>query len=149
MRLYLRYRQPNKTRWVGDDYKGGISMCVEKFTLRKLLERTSLVLIVTLASACADMHKSADFERHRYSQLVVPYDRNDVMYFDVTFNAEFPDNEAAEATRMEWLNAWLEQRNICAGSFEIVARRPFDPMESNPARHDIRYEVKCGAEQDG
>lgn len=121
-------------------------MFVNKVAMRNLMERASLLLIVALLSACADLHKSADFERHRYSQLVVPYDRNDVMYFDVTFNAEFPDNESAEATRMEWLNAWLEQRNMCVDSFEVVARRPFDPMESNPARHDIRYEVKCGAE---
>lgn len=124
-------------------------MSVEKLSLRKLLAQTALALIVALASACADMHKSADFERHRYSQLVVPYDRNDVMYFDVTFNAEFPDNEAAEATRMEWLKSWLEQRNMCAESFEVVVRRPFDPMEDNPARYDIRYEVKCGTEQGG
>jgi hypothetical protein len=120
-------------------------MCGEKNAGTNLLERAALLLIVMLLSACADVHKSADFERHRYSQLVVPYDRNDVMYFDVTFNAEFPDDEVAEATRMEWLTAWLTQRSMCAESFEIVDRRPFDTMESNPAHHDIRYEVKCGA----
>jgi hypothetical protein len=125
---------------------GDISMCLEEPPWVSLLERAALILIIVLVAACADIHKSADYERHRYSQLVVPYDRNDVMYFDVTFNAEFPDGEATEATRMEWLKAWLGQRSMCAESFEIVDRRPFEPMENNPAHHDIRYEVKCGAE---
>jgi hypothetical protein len=125
---------------------GDISMCLEEPPWVSLLERAALILIIVLVAACADIHKSADYERHRYSQLVVPYDRNDVMYFDVTFNAEFPDGEATEATRMEWLKAWLGQRSMCAESFEIVDRRPFEPMENNPAHHDIRYEVKFGAE---
>ncbi len=124
-------------------------MCLKEPPWVSLLERAALILIIVLVAACADIHKSADYERHRYSQLVVPYDRSDVMYFDVTFNAEFPDGEAAEATRMEWLKAWLGQRSMCAESFEIVDRRPFEPMENNPAHHDIRYEVKCGAEQGG
>ena len=104
----------------------------------------AVLLVALFASGCADVHKSADFERHRYSQLSEPYDRKDVMYFDATFTAEFPDNEAGEAERMEWIQAWLDQRNICAEGFEIVTRRPFESMESNPARHDIRYEVTCG-----
>lgn len=110
------------------------------------LKSIVFLLLVLLASACADIHKSADFERHRYSQLSEPYDRKDVMYFDATFTAEFPDNETGEAKRMEWLQAWLAQRNICTAGFEIVKRRPFETMESNPAQHDIRYEVRCGAE---
>ena len=120
-------------------------MCVEEFVGRNLLQRVAVILILVLVSACADMHKSADFERHRYSQLSEPYDRNDVMYFDATFTADFPDNAAGEAKRMEWLQAWLQQRNMCTDGFEVVTRRPFEPMESNPARHDIRYEVNCGA----
>ena len=56
----------------------------------------SMVLILLL-SGCGNIYESADFERHRYSQFAVPYDRNDVMYFDVTFNAQYPDNdESAE-----------------------------------------------------
>jgi hypothetical protein len=108
------------------------------------LNMTVFMLIVMLLSACSDIYKSADFERHRYSQLSEPYDRKDVMYFDATFTAEFPDNEAGEAKRMEWLQAWLDQRNFCAAGFDIVKRRPFELMESNPAQHDIRYEVRCG-----
>jgi hypothetical protein len=104
-----------------------------------------LLCMVLLLSGCADIHTSADFERHRYSQLSEPYDRNDVMYFDATFTAQFPDNDTGEAQRMEWLQAWLEQRKICVEGFEIVKRRAFEPMESNPAHHDVRYEITCGA----
>jgi hypothetical protein len=125
-----------------------MSMCGEKHPRVRLLEHAALILIIVLVAACTDIHKSADYERHRYSQFVVPYERNDVMYFDVTLNVEFPDDEVGEATRMEWLKSWLEQRNMCADSFEIVNRRPFDPMENNPARYDLRYEVKCSAVQE-
>ena len=100
-----------------------------------------------LLGACIDIHKSADFERHRASQIVEPYDRNDVMYFDVTFSAQFPENDpAAEATRMEWLEDWLEQRKICPEGYEIVTRRPFESLEYNPAHHDMRYEFTCRAQ---
>jgi hypothetical protein len=121
-------------------------MHVGKVAWMNWLKNGSFLLVVLLLSYCADIHKSADFERHRYSQLSEPYDRNDVMYFDATFTVEIPDTEAGEAKRMEWLQAWLDQQNICAEGFEVVIRRPFEQMESNAARHDIRYEVKCSAE---
>jgi len=123
-------------------------MCVRKLLCVRLLEGVALILTIVLVTGCADIHKSADYERHRYSQFVVPYERNDVMYFDVTLNVEFPDDEAGEAKRMEWLRAWLEQRNMCADNYEVVKRRPFEPMENNPAHYDLRYEVKCSAEQE-
>lgn len=104
-----------------------------------------MVLISSLLGvACANIYESKDFERHRNSQLLLPYDRDDVFYFDATFTPQFPDeDEAAEAIRMEWLAGWLDQRSLCPDGFEIVSRRPFEFLESNPARHDIRYEVKC------
>lgn len=104
-----------------------------------------LILSALILWSCASIHDSPDFERHRYSQVVEPYDRNDVLYFDVMFSAQFPDDDAAaEATRMEWLEGWLEQRKLCGESgYEIVLRRPFEMMEDNPARYDIRYEFKC------
>jgi hypothetical protein len=106
-----------------------------------------LIVIGLVLSSCASIHESADFERHRYSQVTEPYDRNDVLYFDVTFSAQFPDDDPeAEAIRMKWLDAWLEQRKLCGGNgYEIVTRRPFDTMEYNAAHHDVRYEFKCGS----
>ncbi len=122
-------------------------MCVRKLPCIGLLERAALIATIVLTIGCTDIHRSADYERHLHSQFVVPYDRNDVMYFDVTISAEFPDDEAGEATRMEWLKTWLAQRNMCADDYKIVDRRPFEPMENNPAHHDIRYEVQCGSGQ--
>jgi hypothetical protein len=104
----------------------------------------ALLLFTLTLGACANIHESPDYERHRFSQIVEPYDRKDVMYFDVTFSAQYPDDdEAAEAIRMAWLEGWLDQRNKCQDGFEIVARRPFEMLEDNPAHHDLRYEFKC------
>ena len=104
----------------------------------------TMVLLAVVLVACESMHESKDFERHRHSQLVEPYDRNDVLYFDVTFDPNFPDNDPmAEEIRMEWLTGWLAQRKMCPNGYEIEARRPFGMYENNPARYDIRYEVKC------
>jgi hypothetical protein len=57
---------------------------------------------------------------------------------------EYPDNnEAAEAARMQWLTDWLATRKICVNGYTILERRPFDYMENNPARYDLRYKVQC------
>ncbi len=96
------------------------------------------------------MHESPDFQRHRLSQVVVPYDKNDLIYFDVTITPEYPDDDAAaEETRMKWLGQWLDTRGMCPSGFEIVERRPFEFLEDNPARHDLRYEVRCRTEPAG
>lgn len=124
--------------------EGDTAMHVKNVTLVNAVKSGVLLLMILVLSNCAGIHESEDYTRHRYSRLSEPYDRNDVMYFDATFTPEFPDNEAGEAKRMEWLRSWLDQRNICAEGFEVVTRRPFDAMESNPAQHDIRYEVSCG-----
>lgn len=103
-----------------------------------------VILPAAVLVACSSIHESPDFERHRYSQLTEPFERNDVVYFDATFDANFPDGDpAAEAKRMEWLSGWLKQRKMCLDGYEILKRRPFEMLENNPARHDIRYEVKC------
>jgi hypothetical protein len=112
------------------------------------MSRSILILFCGLVlCSCASIHESADFERHRYSQVTEPLERDDVIYFDVTFSPQFPDDDAeAEATRMEWLEGWLEQQKICGDKgYEIVTRRSFEMMEYNPAHHDIRYEFKCGS----
>lgn len=106
---------------------------------------TVLVLAAAgLLTACDSIHESPDYERHRYSQLSEPSDRDDVLYFDVKVDVNFPeDNPVAEDKRMAWLEAWLAQRNMCADGFEIANRREFDSMEYNPGRYNLRYEVTC------
>ena len=145
----LRYVREGRPGMPSDNYMGDMPMCVEKLARISLLGFAALLVTVVLLPACTDIHKSADYERHLYSQFVVPYDRNDIMYFDVKINVEFPDDEAGEATRMKWLGAWLAQRNMCGDNFNIAERRPFDPMENNPAHYDIRYEVTCATEPEG
>ncbi len=104
----------------------------------------AIVLLATMLVGCAGMHESPDFERHRFSQLSEPFERTGILHFDVTFGPNYPDDDAvAEAKRMEWLASWLEQRKMCLDGYEILQRRPFGMLEHNPARYDLRYEVKC------
>ena len=105
----------------------------------------SLIIVAGLLAGCADsLEKSADFDRHRYSQLVSPYDRPNVIYFDVIFSPEYPaEDAAAEAVRLRWLAGWLDQRHRCPAGFEVAERRPFAYLEDNPARYEQRYVIRC------
>lgn len=103
-----------------------------------------LVAGIGLLVGCDAIHESKDFERHRYSQLSEPRDRDDVLYFDVKFDVNYPeDNPVAERIRMDWLESWLNQRKACVDGYEIDSGRPFDPMEYNPGQYDRRYVVRC------
>lgn len=111
---------------------------------RNGLVAAALFVAAWLPAGCDSIHESQDFERHRYSQLSEPRDRDDVLYFDVRFDVNYPEgNPVAEGIRMEWLEAWLKQRKACPDGYEIESSRPFDPMEYNPGRYDRRYIVRC------
>lgn len=103
------------------------------------------VIVVSGLNACStSIHDSKDYYRHRLSQLSVPSEGGDFVWFDVKLTPEYPDNnELAEQKRMEWLEGWLEKRKLCANGYEILERRPFDFLEHNPARYDLRYKVQC------
>ena len=101
---------------------------------------------LVILSGCTAFDTPNTFNRHRYSDITEPRDRTDIFYFDATVTPEFPDNNAAgEAERMRWLAEWMVQRHMCATGHEILKKRKFDYMEDNPARRDLRYEVKCKA----
>jgi hypothetical protein len=109
-----------------------------------------MLILAVLVAGCASLDKaidkSQDFDRHRYSRLVQPFDHPDRIYFDVAFSADFPaDDPAADAARMAWLEAWLEQRQLCAGGHEVAIRRTFDFLEDNPAGYQQRWEIRCRA----
>jgi hypothetical protein len=105
---------------------------------------STLGCLLLMNGCTTNIHESEDFERHRNSQLVISYARPDVIFFDARFSPAIPDADpAAEARRMGWLAAWLESRKLCPAGFDVVERRPFDFLEDNPARFDIRYEVAC------
>ena len=104
----------------------------------------TLALALLVAGCAGTLEKSADFDRHRYSQLVQPFDRGGQIYFDVIFNAAYPaDNPVADATRTAWLGAWLAQKRLCAGGHEVTTRRPFEYLEDNPAGFKQRWEIRC------
>ena len=47
--------------------------------------------LVLLAGCAADvLDKSADFDRHRNSRIVQPFDKPDKIYFDVCFSRGVP-----------------------------------------------------------
>lgn len=100
---------------------------------------------------CTAFDTPDTYNRHRLSDITIPRDptgasggTDDIFYFDVTVTPEFPGaSAAAEAERMKWLSEWLVQRNMCPGGYDIVNKRKFGDMEDNPARRDLRYEVRC------
>ena len=98
-----------------------------------------------LAAGCTGtLDKSDDFDRHRYSQLVQPFDRRGQIYFDVLFSSAYPvDDPAADVKRTAWLGAWLAQKRLCIGGHEVAIRRPFDYLEDNPAGFQQRWEIRC------
>lgn len=101
--------------------------------------------LALLAAGCMDIiGHSADFDRHRYSQLVESQSRPGLIYFDVSFPAAYPAGDpAADRTRAAWLEGWLDQRRLCPAGHEVTTRRPFDYLEDNPARFQERWEVRC------
>jgi len=102
------------------------------------------ICALLLLVGCAQMHDSEDYRRHTMSRISQPHGGGDFLWFDVKITAALPlDNEAAEQQRQKWLQMWLVQRNLCPEGYEIVERRPFDFLEDNPARLDIRYKVQC------
>lgn len=110
--------------------------------------RPAVVLLgtaISLVAGCtAALDQSADFDRHRYSQMVQPYNKPGVIYFDVKFGTDYPaDTPAADKAREQWLASWLAQRGLCPGGFDVVARRAFDYLEDNPAGYDQRWEIRC------
>lgn len=106
--------------------------------------RQILVMAVLLAGCAGALDKSVDFDRHRYSQLVQPFDRPDKVYFDVIFGVAFPvDDPVADQSRVVWLEAWLKQRRLCPAGYKVIERRPFEYLEDNPAGYQQRWDIRC------
>ncbi len=113
-----------------------------------MASRSRFVLPVAVLAAilggCVAFDTPDNYDRHRLTDITLPRERSDVFYFDVTTTAEFPaDSAVAEARRLQWLNDWLQLRQMCPDGHEVVKRREFGLLEDNPARRDLRYEVRC------
>lgn len=112
--------------------------------VRRAPGRAGAALLALAAGACASMHESEDYLRHRDSQLVMPLDGGPEFYFDARLSPSLPaDDPAAEARRIGWLEGWLRLRKLCADGYDILERRPFRFEESNPGRFDLRYVLRC------
>lgn len=110
----------------------------------RTLHLLSLAAVLCGVTGCSGIHESADFERHRHSQLVQPLTRPGVIFFDVRFSPAWPeDDPKAETARAEWLATSMKQRGLCMHGHEVVERRPFDWLEDNPAGYDERWEIRC------
>lgn len=102
-----------------------------------------LAVLLVLAG-CDTLHDSSDYERHSNSRISKPLAGGDFFWFDVKLTPATPlANEQAEQQRQAWLQAWLVQRKLCPAGYEIAERRPFEFLEHNPERMDIRYKVRC------
>lgn len=103
------------------------------------------VLLAILISGCAMEEKSrSDFERHNNSILTSSYQDQSVLVFEAKAGAAYPaDSEAAEALRMEWLQAWLDRQGLCPDGYEIVSREPIAAGQPNFHDMDLRYLLKC------
>lgn len=110
--------------------------------------------VLLAVGGCTAFDSPDTYNRHRLSDITLPRSNDggasdtssDIFFFDVTVTGEFPDNNAtAEAERMKWLSEWLVQRSMCPSGYEIVKKRRFTYNEDNPARRDLRYEVRCKA----
>lgn len=106
-----------------------------------------LGVLATLAGcAAADRQSVADFDRHRYSQLVQSYARPGVIFFDVAYPPQYPrDSLEGEDARLGWLAGWMKLRGLCPAGYDVQQRRPFDYLEDNPAGYAERWEVACRA----
>ena len=103
-------------------------------------------LIPVVLSACAAVEEQRDYHRHAMSDLRENWRKPGTLLFEATTSAAFPaDSEAAEATRMEWLAAWMKRSGYCPAGWEILSRTAIDPTEVHARRHDLRYELKCAA----
>ena len=96
-----------------------------------------------LLAGCAAMHESADFDRHTMSNIWRSHADDTRLIFDADLNDKYPDDEAGEAARRQWLTAWMEARGYCPQGFEILERRRYRPGEFNRYNRDLRYELRC------
>ncbi|MEO8443458.1 MAG: hypothetical protein ABI567_00435 [Gammaproteobacteria bacterium] len=144
-RVVLRQRRWNNAALAGQQAPPGEAPVRQMPVLTVLLTTVTAALLATFLAGCtAALDKSEDFDRHRYSRLLQPFDKPATIYFDVTFSADYPaDDPAADAVRMAWLQGWLTQRRLCPAGFEVPVRRAFDYLEDNPAGYQQRWEVRC------
>jgi hypothetical protein len=104
-----------------------------------------IAALLILLAACALEEKSrADFDRHQMSLLEVSRQDDSILIFEAQTSGAFPEGSAeAEATRMEWLQGWLDRQGYCPDGYEILSRRKLGPGDINFHDMDLRYALRC------
>jgi len=106
-----------------------------------------LLLAVVAFVGCEAIEDKTDYHRHTMSSLRESRSEQGILVFEATTSSLYPaDSDAAEQTRVGWLEAWLKRLNFCPFGYEILSREKIDPMEVNAYRHDLRYRVQCKGE---
>ena len=101
--------------------------------MKPVIRLAASSLVAAALGACVAFDTPDTYNRHRYS-----------------VNGEFPeDSAAAEAQRLQWLDDWLQLRQMCPAGHEVLKRRKFDDLEDNPAHRALRYEVRCKPVESG
>lgn len=104
-----------------------------------------MAAVLLLVGACALEEKSrADFDRHQMSLLEVSRQDDSILVFEAETSGAFPESSAgAEATRMEWLQGWLDRQGYCPHGYDILTRKKLGPGDINFHNMDLRYTLRC------
>jgi hypothetical protein len=104
----------------------------------------SLAALAAALAACAGPGDRSDYHRHSMSDLREDWRRPGVLLFEASTSSLYPaESAAAEATRMEWLAAWMKRSGYCPAGWQVLSRSAIDPGEVHARRHDLRYELAC------
>lgn len=104
-----------------------------------------MAMMLVVAAGCALEDRSrADFDRHQMSLLEVSRQDNSILIFEARTSGAFPEASAqAEATRMEWLQGWLDRQGYCPDGYEILSRDKLGSGDINFHDMDLRYTLRC------
>jgi len=104
-----------------------------------------MVALLAVVGGCAlETESRGDFERHNMSLLEVSRQDDSILIFEASTNGAYPEASAsAEATRMSWLDDWLEREGYCAYGYDILSRNKLGAGDINFHDMDLRYTLRC------
>ena len=109
------------------------------------MKTTLIAALLVFAGGCALEEQSrADYDRHQMSLLEVSRQDDSILIFEAETSGAFPESsESAEATRMTWLQGWLDRQGYCPHGYDILSRKKLGPGDINFHNMDLRYTLRC------